>query len=484
MSKTQTKPGRSAFALYDVNGVLSPSIDGISGDASNPLQLLEQMRQLNARLEHQNQQLTALYEIGRTLASTLDLHEIYWTMYRQIAQGLLGASVLFVALFDQSSQTIYGGFGAVDGQEMDAGQFARIPLGEGPVSDTIRRREPHIVDLRDLLENLQLSGRAVLIGDGDKRDPQSALYVPMISESRVVGVMNLQHYEANAFDTTDLALVSILANQAAISLENARLFERVQDNNVELEQRVSERTRDLAEANVHLKVLDHLKDEFLSNVSHEFRTPLASVKLYLQLLARGRPEKREEYQRTLQRETLRLENLIEDLLDLSRLNSRATPFHFEPSNINYLTVELIQDRAAMAAERGLMFDCQLAANLPLTTIDPRRFTQVISNLMTNAINYTPAGGIITLTTAIKQGDDSDWVTFTVRDTGRGISPQEMPHLFERFYRGEASHKSTAHGTGLGLAICKQIVEQMGGHITVESELGVGAAFTVWLKPAH
>ena len=78
------------------------------------------------------------------------MHEIYWTMYRQIAQGLLGASVLFVALFDESSQTIYGGFGAVDGQEMDASQFPRIPLGDGPVSDTIRHREPRLVDLRDL----------------------------------------------------------------------------------------------------------------------------------------------------------------------------------------------------------------------------------------------------------------------------------------------------------------------------------------------
>jgi signal transduction histidine kinase len=166
------------------------------------------------------------------------------------------------------------------------------------------------------------------------------------------------------------------------------------------------------------------------------------------------------------------------------LGSKAAPFHCEPTNINYLTVELIQDRAAMASERGLILDCQLAADVPLTNIDPRRFTQVMSNLTTNAINYTPAGGIITLTTAIKQEDNLDWVTFTVRDTGLGISQQEIPYLFERFYRGDASHKSTAHGTGLGLAICKQIVQQMGGHITVESELGVGTAFTVWLKPTR
>ena len=482
MSDTHFKPGRSAFALYDVNDVLSRTGDSVSDGASNPVRMLEEMQHLNARLEHQNQQLTALYEIGRTLASILDMHEIYWTMYRQIAQGLLGASVLFVALFDQSSQTIYGGFGAVDGQEMDASQFPRMPLGDGPVSDTIRHPEPHIVDLRELLGNLRSNGRYVQIGD--EREPQSALYVPMISENSVVGVMNLQHYEANAFDKTDLALVSILANQAAISLENARLFERVQNHNAELEQHVADRTRDLAEANERLKELDHLKDEFLSNVSHEFRTPLANIKLYLQLLARGRPEKRAEYQQTLQRETCRLETLIEDVLDISQLDSKAVSFHFEPININYLTVELLQDRAALAAERGLLLDCQLAADLPTTLIDPHRFMQVMSNLTINAINYTPAGGVIAVTTAIRQQDDWDWVTFTVRDTGQGISQQEIPHLFERFYRGEAGHKSKVHGTGLGLAICKQIVEQMGGRITVESEPGAGTAFVVWLKPAR
>jgi signal transduction histidine kinase len=186
----------------------------------------------------------------------------------------------------------------------------------------------------------------------------------------------------------------------------------------------------------------------------------------------------------MRRETFRLETLIEDLLDLSQLDSRATAFHYEPTNINFLTVELIQDRSALAAERGLMFDCHLAADLPLTDIDPRRFTQVMSNLTMNAINYTPVGGTVTLATAVGQEDHSDWVTFTVRDTGRGISQQEIPYLFERFYRGDASHKSTAHGTGLGLAICKQIVEQMGGHITVDSQLGAGTAFTVWLRPAR
>ncbi|HTP08620.1 MAG TPA: ATP-binding protein, partial [Anaerolineae bacterium] len=150
----------------------------------------------------------------------------------------------------------------------------------------------------------------------------------------------------------------------------------------------------------------------------------------------------------------------------------------------YLTVELVQDRVLMAAERGLLIDCQLTAEPLLALIDPPKFTQVISNLMTNAINYTPTGGLVTLATTTRSLEEAMWVTVTIRDTGNGIPPQEMPHLFERFFRGIVSRKMGIPGTGLGLAICKEIIEQMGGHITVESQPGQGTTFTVWLRPAH
>jgi signal transduction histidine kinase len=104
--------------------------------------------------------------------------------------------------------------------------------------------------------------------------------------------------------------------------------------------------------------------------------------------------------------------------------------------------------------------------------------------LTNAINYTPPGGLITVTIAPRQHDGQDWATFTVKDTGPGIAPIDLPHLFERFYRGEVGRKSGAPGTGLGLAISSKIVDRLGGHITIESRPGQGAAFTVWLKPAN
>jgi two-component system sensor histidine kinase BaeS len=158
------------------------------------------------------------------------------------------------------------------------------------------------------------------------------------------------------------------------------------------------------------------------------------------------------------------------------------PFQLEPTDINSLIVQFIHDRAAMAADRGLKLDSQLAADLPPVMVDTQRFAQVMSNLTTNALYYTPVGGTVTLCTAARQDENLDWVAFTVRDTGHGIAEQELPRLFERFFRGEASRKSAAPGTGLGLSICKAIAESMGGHITVENQPGGGAAFTVWLKP--
>ena len=231
------------------------------------------------------------------------------------------------------------------------------------------------------------------------------------------------------------------------------------------------------------KELDRLKDEFVSNVSHELRTPIANVKLYISLLTRGKPEKYEDYLQTLRREAARLEKLIEDLLDLSRLDLGKTPVALEPTEVGQLAAQLITDRTALAASRDLLIDYRTTGPLPFAQADPAMLGQVISNLLTNAINYTPAGGAITVTTTPQRRDDQNWITITVQDTGPGIAKKDFPHLFERFYRGETGRKSGAPGTGLGLAISAQIMNKLGGLITLDSQLGEGASFTLWLKSA-
>lgn len=228
------------------------------------------------------------------------------------------------------------------------------------------------------------------------------------------------------------------------------------------------------------KELDRLKDQFVSNVSHELRTPLANVMLHIGLLTRGRPERRDIYLRTLQREAERLRKMIEDLLDLSKLDRGVMPIRLASTDVHQLLESLVLDRAALAAQRGLTLQYQPAPDLPMAVTDGSKLTQVISNLLTNALNYTPSGGEVSVSSALQRTADRRWLTIQVRDTGPGIAAKDLAHLFKRFYRGEAGRTTDAPGAGLGLAISHEIVQRLGGRITVISEPGHGAAFTIWL----
>jgi signal transduction histidine kinase len=208
------------------------------------------------------------------------------------------------------------------------------------------------------------------------------------------------------------------------------------------------------------------------------------LKLYLHLLTRGRPEKLESYIVTLRREVDRLQDLIEGLLDISRLDLGKTQANLEPVDLNLLVTTLVTDRWALVDDRGLRMDVEEDESLPMALADHKLVEQVLTNMLTNAVNYTPVGGTVTLRTGLAGADDQQWVTASVVDTGPGISTAEQEHLFERFFRGEAGRASTAPGTGLGLAICKEIMELHGGRITVDSEAGAGSTFTVWLATAE
>ena len=278
-----------------------------------------------------------------------------------------------------------------------------------------------------------------------------------------------------------LILAALPAIAVFIAMERTLRLEAEQHKLVEtLEQRVADRTRVLSEANVRLQDLDRLKDQFISNVSHDLRTPLTSIKLYLGLLETGKSERRAYYFEALRREADRLQTLIEDLLDLSRLDQGALAVDLQPIDLAATLRPLIDDRLPLARERGLTLDYRWARDLPPIRSDATLIAQVASNLIANAINYTPDGGSICVDARL----DHDGVVFSVSDSGPGISDRDLPYLFERFYRGEAARQSQVSGTGLGLAICKEIVERLNGRLTVESQIGQGATFAVWLPCAE
>lgn len=230
-----------------------------------------------------------------------------------------------------------------------------------------------------------------------------------------------------------------------------------------------------------LKELDRLKSQFVSDVSHELRTPLTNIRLYVDLLRETHDADRSAtYIDTLTRESERLAHLIDDLLSLSRLESGSTPFQPRPVDLNELLDALYNDRRALAASKGLMLLMESSPDLPTAMGDERLLTQVFTNLLTNAMNYTPSGGRITLRTGARDRSGQSWITAIFEDTGIGIDSDERASIFDRFFRGKASLSTGAPGTGLGLAICKEIAEIHGGQIQVEPNDGRGTRVTVWL----
>ncbi len=230
-----------------------------------------------------------------------------------------------------------------------------------------------------------------------------------------------------------------------------------------------------------LAELDRLKSQFVSHVSHELRTPITNIKLYQTLLRKGKPEKQGEYWRILDRETARLQQLVEDLLDLSRLDLRgAEMIHREPLDLVDLTAQVVDQYRGLAEDRGVSLAFRPALPEAPLEADANALTQVLVNLITNAIHYTPAGGRVTVSVGRREAAGRRALVLQVRDTGYGILPEERDQIFSRFYRGYAARKSRAPGTGLGLSIVQEIVRLHGGHLEVSSRVGDGSTFCVVL----
>jgi PAS domain S-box-containing protein len=248
-----------------------------------------------------------------------------------------------------------------------------------------------------------------------------------------------------------------------------------------VEQNLQEHAIRLETANEELISLSEVKDEFVANVSHELRTPLTNLKLYHDLLLK-KPARLPAYTEILQRETERLELIIEDLLTLSRLDREDDVIQCEVTDLNELVKTLVQDRKRLVEQNEVSIRFESDDSLPRINVDSSMITQVVSVLLTNAVHYTPDRGDIFVFTQVKQVGEQKWVGFCVQDTGYGITVEEQVQLFTRFFRGEASKRVGSPGTGLGLAIAKEIVDRHHGEIEIQSTgvPGEGTAVTVWL----
>jgi signal transduction histidine kinase len=332
--------------------------------------------------------------------------------------------------------------------------------------------------------------------------PYAGFVVAGVTSIVFIAMAILLNLEPEFFiGTISMLAIALIAWLAARNLESTLLEVRI--INQELDQRVIARTRELAgvnlrledqarelaqanlqlerqarelfDANERLKSLDRLKSKFVSDVTHELRTPVSNLTIYLEMLEHGNPEKKDRYMAVLQEETDRLSQLVTDVLNLSRMEMGTTRVEFAWIDLNQVATEVVLANQLRAEARGFEIIFEPTKGLPLVWGDRNQLKMAISNLVGNAINYT-SNGWIKVGTYLDHKQDR--VILFVQDTGMGIDQDDIPHVFDRFYRGQQASQSTIPGTGLGLSITKEILNLHYGGVDVKSELGKGSTFTV------
>jgi PAS domain S-box-containing protein len=292
---------------------------------------------------------------------------------------------------------------------------------------------------------------------------RSGMIVPLTARGRTLGALTFATAESGrTYGESDLALAEDLARRAAIALDNARLFE------------AEARAREQAEA------ANRSKDEFLTTVSHELRTPLQAMLGWVGALRQGKltPEKSSRALDIIEQSGRAQARLIGDLLDVSRMVSGRLHLDLRPVDLATVLRTALDTVRPAAQAKAVRLEALLDARIGPVAGDPDRLTQVVWNLLSNAVKFTPAGGQVEL--RLEQGESE--VRIVVRDTGEGITPAFLPHLFERFRQADEARSTTRRGgVGLGLAIVRHLVELHGGSVQAESPgVGRGAVFTVSL----
>jgi signal transduction histidine kinase len=414
----------------------------------------------NARLfeevRQKSQQLETLTKVNRDIASLLKRE----VLLPRIAME----ATKFLKVDGASFRLVEGGFlvrAGYAGAEDLLGLRPRIELGESITGKVVK--ENRIIAIKNVHEDRTMieEHREIL----SKTGYRSFLGVPLRLGDRVIGTINLYSKQEREFGPEEVHLMTAFADQAAIAIENARLFEEVQRKSAELEEAFN------------------TKSDFLNTMAHELRTPLNVVIGTGDLLLDGffgdvKEEQRKALER-ISRHSQDLLNLINEILDLVRLESGKIPIYAEEFSAREITGDLEGSFGPLAQDKGLQLRVSIEDGLPTLKSDRSKIHEILQNLLANAVKYTDRGEIA-VSASLQPGDGAktDRILWSVRDSGIGIREADMPRLFEPFYMGEGMDRKKYPGTGLGLSIVKRLVELLNGQIRVESEWGKGSTFTV------
>jgi signal transduction histidine kinase len=415
----------------------------------------------NARLHRETQQrldeVATLYSFAQKMSTSLDINEVLESSIASLKQVLHCRSAN-IWLADPANQTLKIHVGA--GLQDKWKNAAKLQWGEGIVGRVASTGQP----LR-VLDTHQVD---FIFFDPSVR---SLLCVPLMVHERVIGALAVDQDVPHAFTLDDERLLTIAAAQAAVAIENARLYEDLKERALHLEKAYAE-----------LQEIDRLKDELVQNVSHELRTPLTFVKGYVEMLLNGDMGQINERQREslsiVADKTNTTARLVSDIIFLQQIEHES--LQLAELNLAQVVRRALQSNQAAAEGAHIALECHVAPDLPPAHADRDRINQVLDNLISNAIKFSPQGGTIT----VQIEDAGAMLQISVSDTGIGISEDQVGRIFERFYQVDGSATRKFGGAGLGLTIVKRIVEAHGGRIWVKSQTGQGSTFFFTLPKAE
>ncbi len=391
--------------------------------------------------ETQISQLRMMLEVSRVLNSTLDLDALLHIII-EVATQVTGTEAASILLLDQKTGELH--FEAATGVKRAEVQPIVVPL-EGSIAGWVAsHNQPLVVD------DAHHDPRHYTQADRTTQfDTRSILGIPLQVKDKTIGVLEvLNKHDNSAFTAQDTETLETLAAQAAVAIANARLF---------------------------------AQSDQLADVIHELRTPMTSIVGYskILLMTEGLESSAQKtYLATINREAMRLGRMVNEFLDLARLESGRTRLKQEPVNMEQVARESVMLLLPEANDRDISLNLHADNHLPPVAGDQERLKQVLVNLISNAIKYNREAGRVDVGLSLF----NDSLRVSVADTGQGIPAEALPHVFDKFYRVERD-ENMAKGTGLGLAIVKQIVEAHAGDIWVESEPDVGSTFTFTLPVA-
>lgn len=388
--------------------------------------------------------LSRLLAISRQLSSTLQLDDLL-NLVMDVSTELTDTEVASILLVDERSGQLY--FAA--STEGAVPEDMVVPL-DGSIAGWVVRNGRSLI-----LQDVQTDERFYANVDKDLQFvTHSMLAVPLITHDKRIGALEVINKRGNApYTAQDVALMEALASQSAVAIMNARLFQQ---------------------------------SDLLAEIMHELKTPLMAIRSASELLSRPElpPAKQAELVQMLKRESARLSKMTQDFLDFARLESGRAHLERQALDLGQIVQEVVRLAEPQAQAQGITITLELPANLPQPHSerpllgDADRLKQVLLNFVSNAVKYNVPNGRVFIRAWVNEGE----VGIAIADTGRGIAPEDVPHLFERFYRVPQA-EGLAEGSGMGLAIAKKIVAQFGGRVTVESALGQGSTFTVYLPLA-